>query len=201
MNGITLHDHEVRQLSTTGKVLVVRAGKTQDATATELGVAYMKHAIKGEVAVATYRAFPGRGTAQWGLCECPFTPIGSQFFVKEAFYLPVWRTVWYRATDQITDVKWKSAMRMPESYSRFTVETESLECKRVQEITFQECVDAGHDMPMKELVVDVFDLQKRDVISEWDHRNPKQPWASNPWCWFCILKLVKDSARPLNSQT
>lgn len=75
----------VRAILEGRKTQTRRVGKCQMPGATELGVEYSMHATKGQVAVATYRAYPNAGTARWGLCECPYGIPGDRLWVKETF--------------------------------------------------------------------------------------------------------------------
>lgn len=165
MKGLILHDHEVKQLAATGKVLVVRVIKMPKDAHPEITDVAKK---------------PEYYTA----CGWGFGPIGTRFFVKEVFYLPVWRTVWYRAEDPNLEVKWKSAATMPQPYSRFTVETEAVEVKRVQDATPEECRLAGEPAKNNDIGV------RYGFGQTWDRHNPKHPWAENPWCWYATFKRV-----------
>lgn len=216
MKGLILHDHEVLQLSTTGKVLVVRPLKIQPKF--PFGVKQIilikdpwhDEAFEGTPAAGMGNKgprelqwhcedFSGNLVARWN-GKCPYTPIGTQFFVKEPFYcddyrypnIPVkewsdtdWRNrMLYYAVDgdicgQIPECDGDPvivpAPRMPQRASRFTVETDSVAVKRVQEMSVDELRATG---------------DKEDPQTTWNRHNPKHPWAGNPWAWFVIVRKV-----------
>jgi len=96
----------VRALLSGTKTQTRRVGSVQRDDYVNLGVERVTHATKGAVLLATYAAFPGRGTARWGICECPYGVPGDRLWVKETFStdaitLYPCPTAWYRATDQL----------------------------------------------------------------------------------------------------
>ena len=99
-----------------------RIAKCQKDDATELAVDYMGHATKGEVAVATYRAFPGKGTATHGLCECPYGVPGDRLWVKETFMVVSKNVLLYRADfgNGKHVSPWKPSIFMPRKFYQFT---------------------------------------------------------------------------------
>ncbi len=156
-----------------------RIGSCQLATATELGVKYMGHATKGETAVATYRAFPGKGTARWGLCECPYGIPGQRLWVKETFSIfgmeakpEQERPVFYRADDDSRegfmtppDLKWKPSIFMPRWASRITLEITAIRAERVQDISEADAKAEGI-----ETIADPFkagDIYWKNYTYEW----------------------------------
>lgn len=172
-----------------------RVGKCQNSYATELGVDYIRHATKGEVAVATYRAHPGGGTARWGLCECPYGIPGDRLWVREAFLnnsLPGYDPVYfYRADDpeKPIDRQWKPSIFMPRTASRITLEITGIRAERVQDITSASAIAEG---------IGVDDGQMRETPNFrelWDSINAKRAkgiyaWVNNPWVWVIQFKQI-----------
>ena len=76
----------VRAILDGTKTQTRRIGKCQNDAATELAVEYSLHATKGMQAVATCAAFPGKGSARWGLCVCPYGIPGDRLWVRESYY-------------------------------------------------------------------------------------------------------------------
>lgn len=242
MKGIILHDHEVRQLAQAGKVLVVRPMFMQTSFITTgfsydpRGFWYNQHCTGYEIDEAaknggSFIESCSKGRVSVKGAKCPFDPVGTQFYVKEA-----WRTmndpaqcigdslvIDYRSDgkrrlgDIMGKFKWKSAVSMLKWASRFTVETVSVECRRVQEITNEQVEDLsgiGFHMPKcgfygtrrlgynhvlnsagesvdGEPICKCGDYGWDEIFgASWDIRNPKHPWSSNPWCWYATLKRV-----------
>lgn len=73
----------VRAILAGRKTQTRRVGSLQSDHYVQLGVHEMGHATKGSVMVATYAAFPGRGTARWGIGECPYGVPGDRLWVRE----------------------------------------------------------------------------------------------------------------------
>lgn len=63
-----------------------RLGKIQSSDYTELGVMHIGHATKGLEVQATYRAFPGQGSARWAIEACPYGKPGDKLWVREEHY-------------------------------------------------------------------------------------------------------------------
>ena len=142
-----------------------RIGKCQMDAATELGVEYSRHATKGDVAVATYRAFPDGGSARWGLCECPYGVPGDRLWVRETFQFVHansdgqrqtfaarakfsqndYRWIEYAATpkDNEPPPKWKPSIFMPRWASRLTLEITGIKVERLKDISNEDCFAEG----------------------------------------------------------
>jgi len=132
-----------------------RPGKIQRKDFTELGVSSIGHQTKGIIQQATYRAFPGRGTARWAICECEHS-IGTLIYAKETYTFGRGtrddsvalaphmvqrggsrKPVLYRANQYHNDAdhKWKSSMFMRKEYARLWFEVVDVRVERVSEIT------------------------------------------------------------------
>jgi hypothetical protein len=192
-----------------------RVGKCQSSYATELGVDYIKHATKGEVAIATYRAHPGGGTARWGLCECPYGIPGDRLWVRESWAtkrewnerspsaLPViheWKTaehpcIAYLASGKPDHIehspvgRGRPSIHMPRWASRITLEITGIRAERVQDITAAGAIAEG---------IGVDDAQMRETPNFrelWDSLNARRDkgiyaWTNNPWVWVIQFKRV-----------
>lgn len=104
--GILFKVEMVKALLDGRKTQTRRIGEYQNDAAMRLGVAYQMHATKGQTVVATYDAFTGRGTARWGMCECPYGAAGDRLYVREEHYrFGHWEKV-YGATTKKGRQKW-----------------------------------------------------------------------------------------------
>lgn len=158
----------VRALLDGSKTQTRRVGKIQSPAWTELGVEYQRHATKGEVATATYRAFPDGGSARWGICECPYGVPGDRLWVKETFMpryggtLPNGKSftnVRYRADEEGRDCfgmdhkgqvainfgadKWRPSIFCTRWASRITLEITGIRVERLQEISEEDAAAEG----------------------------------------------------------
>jgi hypothetical protein len=132
-----------------------RVGKIQSPHHVELAVEYSNHATKGLEAVATYRAFPGRGTARWGICACPHGIPGDRLWVRETWRPQDGMTIECQHKDEIeyradgdrpkepTDCHWKPSIFMPRWASRITLELTDLRVERLQEISEDDAIAEG----------------------------------------------------------
>jgi hypothetical protein len=186
-----------------------RKGKCQMDKATELGVEYSRHATKGDVAVATYRAYPDGGSARWGLCECPYGIPGDRLWVRETFQfvhansdgqrntfktsvkftVHDYQWIEYAATpkDNEPPPKWKPSIFMPRWASRITLEIVKVRVERLQEITTADIqkegvvIDAHHHLD--EVYLAAYCLL-------WESINGKDSWSKNPWVWVIEFKRI-----------
>lgn len=181
----------VRAILDGRKTQTRRIGKWQMDAATGLGVEYSMHATKGCVAVATYLAYPNRGTARWGLCECPFGIPGDRLWVKETFQpiqlaseVTQWR---YAATDKKGLANWKPSIFMPRKASRITLEITNIRVDRIAAISIRDCLAEGVHSAGRDN-----DDVRAAYRKLWDDINFKRGfgWNTNPWVWVIEFKIV-----------
>ena len=98
--------------------------------------------------------------------------------------------------------QWRSARFMPKWTSRMTLEiTEPIRVERVQDISDEECLLEGVELPAlseeyKEMIAQGYWVPKPSLISEyaiiWDTLNNKRgfPWGKNPWVYVLSFKSV-----------
>jgi hypothetical protein len=86
--------------------------------------------------------------------------------------------------------KHKSGRFMPRWASRITLEVADVRVQRVQDISLEDCEAEGISMPMKELAVDTFDLQRRPFINLWNSVNGDGAWDRNDWVFAYTFKQV-----------
>jgi hypothetical protein len=156
--GISMSAPMIRAYMEGRKGQTRRLGKHQMDTATELGVEYQMHATKGEIAVATYRAYPDGGSARHGLCECPYGAAGSELYFKEAWkvngaydYLPPSKLtahsgpITYLADGSGEEMgRYRHARFMPRWMSRFRhIPILGIRVERLGDINEQDAVDEG----------------------------------------------------------
>lgn len=89
---------------------------------------------------------------------------------------------------------WRSAATMPRWASRLTVRVESVEARRVWEITGAAVQATGGLEDGPSISSNPHDLI-RAFAREWDaHYAKKTPWSADPWCWLVnVTKEVRDA--------
>lgn len=203
----------VRAILAGRKTQTRRIGGFQKDDATELGVDYGKHATKGTIAQATYRAYPDGGTARWALCECPYGVPGDRLWVRETFQFvhansygqrntfstrtPFkqhdYRWIEYAATpkDKEPPPKWKPSIFMPRWASRITLEIETLRAERLQDISVHDCFQEGVICPGCESSEHHPCVEIKGAYQKlWESINGKGSWSANPWVWVVTFKQV-----------
>lgn len=207
----------VRAILSNRKTQTRRAGKCQNDSATGLGVAYVKHATKGYEAIASYDAFPGQGTARWGLCSCPYGIPGDRLWVKETFavdrrvdpktcgvgYVHYVADEW--GCPRTACDKLKPSIFMPRKFSRITLEIVSVRVERLQNISEEDAKAEGIESSIpssgcgllfkdyEQKTNDVFEWYSSPVDSYrslWESINGKGSWATNPWLWVLEFKKL-----------
>lgn len=205
---LTLRDHEVKQLLSTGDVLIVRPVKPQpwwiEPPHLEgdrwIGV-YSKDT---DITNPTYQA------------RCPY-PVGSRWWVRETWvqpyewivpgYDPNYHGALYKASsfdtwgcgysfdwDDIPDRFWRSAITMPRWASRLTVEVVENGVGRVRELTYRDICRMGY-AGMPEDSDEPMDVERYAAVKwlreTWDRHNPKYPYSSNPWVWVAEFRRIQ----------
>ncbi|MFA5154339.1 MAG: hypothetical protein WC554_17450 [Clostridia bacterium] len=129
MKSLVLHEHEIKQLSETGEVTVVRPVKPQPPEwakfpllDTENNVVFFP-ASPDVLDYSDQRSWPEK------YMSCPFGQPGEIRWVRETWWMdeddqPI---VFYAATDKRSDLPLKSSSTMPQWASRFNVECGSVE--------------------------------------------------------------------------
>jgi hypothetical protein len=113
---------------------------------------------------------------------------GDRLWVREA-----WQHVgdadYYRATDakEFASVlgRWQSPIHMPRRASRITLEIVSVRVERVQETSYDDCIDEGWNAACGTGADHWF----REA---WDRLNAKRGhgWDANPWVWVVEFRRV-----------
>lgn len=191
-----------------------RAGKVQSDSFTELGIHYIRHATKGEIIQATYRAYPKGGTARWAICECPYGIPGDRLWVRETWGVEAndmeRRAVRYRADGVGLLGDWRPSIYMPRWASRLTLEIVSVRVERVQDISEADAVAEGieqfpdgswRDYIASKPAYNQCDTARDSYRTLWDSINgqprqgkPDVSWAANPWVWVIEFRKVEGGA-------
>ena len=159
--------------------------------------------------VASFRAYPGGGSARHGICECPYGKPGDRLWVRE--------TWGYNGTDALNSTgyqykadggwleiaKWKPSIFMHRDASRITLEITGVRVERVRDISEADAVAEGlefrggwwsgsnHSVKgtpkvfpnARDAFFDLFyNLRKRADPNE------------NPWVWVLEFKRVEARA-------
>lgn len=121
-------------------------------------------------------------------------PVGTIIYAKETFYLPAWRTVWYRADDPNLAVKWKPSIFMPKGYSRLWFEVMAVRVERVNTISE---ADANAEGCPSRMSCQTLNPACCDYAELWDSINGKGDFAKGKWVWVYALRRIsqKELAR------
>lgn len=162
---------EVRAILDGRKTQTRRVGKIQNSAFTELGVQYIGHQTKGTVAQATYRAYPGRGTARHAICECPYGVPGDQLWAS-------------RLTLEITDIR----VQRLQDISEEDAKAEGSFLGRC------DCMPHRKDKtPFERAFRQTWcHIHGQEFHDLWDFINAKRGfgWDSNPWVWALTFKRL-----------
>lgn len=121
--------------------------------------------------------------------RCPYGVPGDRLWVRETYATDSIRTLYY-ATDDVHELrKRRSAMFMPRTRSRITLEITEVRIERVQDISVKDCIAEGLCTNLRES--EACDDLKDQYHALWDSINKKKyPWSSNPWVWVITYKRV-----------
>lgn len=117
---------------------------------------------------------------------CPHGQPGDRLWVKEAFYLMPHLNAksYFRATDPLVGVKWKSPLFMPRCASRITLELVNVRVERVQQISRSDVLAEGFDKIENET------WPWRQYMTLWESIHGQGSWAANPLVWVLEFKRV-----------
>ena len=216
----------VRAILAGRKTQTRRIGKLQSPEYAELAVEYSRHATKGREAVATYAAFPGKGTARWGICACPYGVPGDRLWVKETLkrsddglwgqyaadgewvisrppFAPL-RQCWHSRTDKSLSKSNRASVpsiHMPRRASRITLEIETIRAERLQDISEKDAAAEGVEASKTVEMKDGSPCYTLPYQTLWNQINGCDSWDANPWVWVVTFKQVfndrvKEHLRP-----
>ncbi len=78
--------------------------------------------------------------------------------------------------------KWKNAMFMPESASRYKIQITGVRCERLQEISRDDAIAEGLSFQNH--------CWRDEWIELWNGINKAMPWSFNPWIFCYEFKLL-----------
>jgi len=212
---LTLRDHEVRQVLTTGECLVVRPVKPQPRDPRT----NFHFSLDGVWLLERrgYENYAARSEDGMSI-TCPY-PIGSRWWVRETWNArdvvydeycggyevgyplnPMPRTrpeyryvIDFKATDG-DEGPWRSPIFMPRWASRITLEVTGVRTERVQDITYDDILAEGWNSRTSEPITDgtAGEDARAWYIALWDSINARRgyPWVSNPWVWVVEFKRI-----------
>ena len=209
MKSLILHQHEAKALAAGNLSLIVRPVKP-------LPPDYGRVELEEQSCRLFVRASDGLehhcGYQVW----CPLGSPGTQLWCRETFR--IWKNdeevltgqlknfdsarlaknVEYRVGCVDTDGPWRSSVTMPQWASRFTIETVSVEVKRVHTIG----ADGYHGRNVLAAGIPQAAINKwkewlhpddapAHTFGEyWDVFHGKDAWDRNDWCWFVKVRKV-----------
>jgi len=182
MKPLSLRPHEVRRLASAGEVMVVRVVKPQP------GKYWTPSDLPPEELIKL-SPFGSPGTRMWARERWAPLP-GAPAREGDA--------VLYDAKDG-GEWLYSSANSMPRWASRFSIETVSVQCKRVQEAIPADAISMGcplrysgfapEDAPdWMGWISGVLCVQRVKCAGVIN----RQAWLSNPWCWFGLVRRVEE---------
>ena len=142
----------------------------------------------------------------------PYTP-GDRLWVKEAHAFDIEANtvdereiIWYRATQHVDEVHWRSPIHMPRWASRLTLHVTDVRVQRLQEIGFDDCRAEGADPLWREYIHPqqcpeprcdgVHYGEKWHFRSIWNGIHGPDAWDANPW-----VAAISFTARRCNIDT
>ena len=91
--------------------------------------------------------------------------------------------------------RWRPSIFMPRWASRITLEVTDIRVERLNEISEEDCIKEGSQIPCAELPKSCQQatMTERTQFSRiWDSINKKKyPWLSNPWVWVISFKRIE----------
>ena len=128
------------------------------------------------------------------LIDYPY-PVGSEVWIGEA-WAKIGEYCLYKA-DGITDNLWRSPATMPKWASRHTGIVKEAGVQQVQDINSNDIHNMGFRRKKIPFLDDSYGYKLRDggynpnskiaFAEDWNSRNPKYPWESNPWVWKLLI--------------
>ena len=181
---LTLRDHEVKKLLSTGDVLIVRPVKPQpwwiESPHMEGDKWVGAYSKDTDITNPTYQA------------RCPY-PVGSRWWVRETWCMTGAGCVLHKADHKTEQpywatLKWNAAITMPRWASRITLEVTGLTAERAWEISYVDTVAEGYPDLNHPYNARVWHA------ALWDTINARRgyPWISNPWVWSTRVRRVQE---------
>ena len=162
-----------------------------------------------------YDASTNPVTHDWMVIKCPYGQPVDRLWVRETWREYDGRNAFHYAADgtilskqrdpevralfaqraplPATKYKWRPSIFMPRSASRITLEITGVRVERLMQITPEDCVAEGIDVPLDYSGSNPDQLERLccKYRSLWDSINAKRAtWLSNPWVWVIEFKHV-----------
>lgn len=173
---------------------------------------------------AQTRRIPSKTQQQHALF-CPYGHPGDRLWVRERWAAdmsfddlpprmlpPRGMPIYYHATAQCMDYKWRRSVHMPRWASRITLEITDVHVERVQDITNDEAIadgayevrKVGDDIAHATWTMDGldwrYDTPKEAFAATWDSLYAADGfgWDVNPWVWVVTFKRMENQKCPKN---
>ena len=109
------------------------------------------------------------------LIKCPYGQVGDQLWVRETFSVQAGDFTLYKAdgSDEFNKhIKWFPSIFMPRANSRITLEITEIRVERVQDITPDDCLKEGVELPAPYIGCDP--ATPPDAWSGWTHKRQEE---------------------------
>jgi hypothetical protein len=167
-------------------------------------VDFIGHATKGIEAVATYRAFPGKGSARWGICASPYIP-GDVLYVREKFAyfpasLPEEKQIVFPDSPAPKDwpsyrgpfhdfCVWRPSIHMPKWASRIHLEVMRIRVERACDISEEDAEAEGMPLLADVAGVEFESTARLNFANLWMSLYGPDAWEK--WVWVYDLRRIR----------
>jgi hypothetical protein len=137
---------------------------------------------------------------------------GEKVFIKEPYF---WHSrggiigkLYYKYGEEgvmLLNLKWKNKLSMPARYARYFLEITAVRCERLQDISYDDCLQEGikeamnervyhkgkyvHGIPFGDMFMQMYNTPKEAYAALIDSINGKGTWESNPYVWVYAFKF------------
>lgn len=143
--------------------------------------------------------------------RCPYGQPGDRLWVRERWAVdmsfddlpprmlpPRGMPIYYHATAQCMDYKWRPSIHMPRWASRITLEITDIRVERVQNIHEEDAIAEGIDPRKLSYLSGERAVTKFSVLWNSIYAADGLGWDVNPWVWVVAFKRVENQKCPKN---
>lgn len=142
---------------------------------------------------------------------CPYGHPGDRLWVRERWATdmsfddlpprmlpPRGMPIYYHATAQCMDYKWRPSIHMPRWASRITLEITDVHVERVQDIHEEDAIAEGIDPRKLSYLSGERAVTKFYVLWNSIYAADGLGWDVNPWVWVVTFKRMENQKCPKN---